>query len=311
MLKNYEIGSITAAGARMTIFGTLVLLFLMGAAPQSSSQSLSRQPSSSTQSSSFCGCLGFDAAVNGLAQLRAAKWRGVDRTEIRKLWPRVPLLPCEPSTAQPGISAAADYLARCCETCELCGGVAFDDAFGQRATSSGLRLVDIWLARPTFMASNKILRSLATAALPVSISSKPTSTSHFESRIIDGYSWDADGARYQMRVDAIASGSVWLGHFQVGRCTPRGPAIRAQAEGASAQGTSLSLSHATQCLREDLACWKAELDQIWPKLRSLAAGRTIAAIDIELEDCFGGSTAFQVTRSKDGQWSGLWRPKTP
>lgn len=266
------------------------------------------------QSSTFCECLSVDAAANGLAQIRRANWQQTDQTEIEKLWPRVPVLPCQ-TGQQLGLGPAADYLARCCEACELCGGVSFEE----RVTGASFRLVDIWLSRQTFDSAQSTLRTLTTAALPED--SKPTSASHSDSRVIDGYSWDSEGTRFQMRVDAIASGGVWVGHFQVGRCSSPGPTetlpiggdkvIRvrnAEAAERPGQGTVLSVWYSTQCLLEDRRCWNAELDQLWPSLRSVAGGRTIATVDVEVEDCLGGSVSFQSTRTKDGNWSGLWTP---
>ena len=291
---------------------TVVLLLLVGGAPQPDNQS-----------SSFCACLTADATVKGLAQLRDANWRAIDRTEVTKLWPRVPLLPCDPGPPQPGLEAAADHLARCCAACELCGGVAFDEpgTGGTNGSRPSFRLVDVWLSRQTFDSSKGILAALTTAALPRGL--KPTSASHSESRIIDAYTWGSDGVQFQMRVDAIASGSVWVGHFQVGLCSSSGPTeswrvggdkaipvLSAEAAESPGQGTVLSLSFATQCLLEDRACWTAELDQLWPRLQSLAAGRAIAAADIEVEGCLGSSVSFQVTRSTDGRWAGVWTPKT-
>ena len=143
-------------------------------------------------------------------------------------------------------------------------------------------------------------------------------------RIIDAYSWVTDGVPFQMRVDAIASGGVWVGHFQVGRCSSPGPTekwrvgmdtvipvLNAEATERPGEGTVLSLSYATQCLLQDRACWTAELNQLWPTLQSRAAGRPIAVIDIGVEGCLGDSVSFQVTRSKDGRWAGLWTPETP
>jgi hypothetical protein len=269
-------------------------------------------------SASFCECLTLRRTIEGLVQLREANWHDIHHEAIKKLWPHVPLLPCRKGP-EVGLEAAAGYLATCCETCDLCGGIALDD----RGGAAGFRQVDIWMSRQSLGSTTSLLRTLTTAALPASVT--PRSSSHSESRILDGYTWVSDDVLFKMRVDAIASDGVWVGHFQVGSCSSEGPiekwrvgpdrvirVLDAKAEETPDRRAALSLSYTTECLLEDRDCYGAELDQLWPKLRSLAAARAITAIDIGIQDCVGRGTFFQVSRSTDGQWGdALWTPKTP
>ena len=72
----------------------------------------------------------------------------------------------------------------------------------------------------------------------------------------------------------------------------------------------LSFDYSTRCLLGDRACLTNELDRLWPTLRSLADGQSIARINIWPEDCSGSSVALSLERSREGLWKdGLWSPK--
>jgi hypothetical protein len=268
-----------------------------------------------------CACADVNQAVIGLERIAKRDWRTTTRTTLETEWPQVTVLPCDPPqpepAAQPGLEAAAESVARCCEACELCGGAVMDEA----PASTSLRMVDLFVCpRPLRSARAELQRLTQAVGGP---GAKPTSTYRDDSRTIDGYSWISNGELFTLRVESFAVDGGWLGHFQVGRCRSedvidtweidRDVAIRvtrADVEAPNGKGKQLRFAYFTRCLTGDRACHNTELDRLWPTLRSLADRQTITWIEISSEDCSGSSNAFRLERSPEGLWKGgLWSPK--
>jgi hypothetical protein len=264
-------------------------------------------------SGAACGCDSPDAAARGLERLAARDWRQIDRAALEADWPQV--RSCQGASG-PGLEGIVESIGRCCDTCELCGGVAVDE----RPSPGGLRIVDLWLCPKPLPSQEAALRRLTRAAT----SSKPditaTSVSRTDERVIEGYSWVAGGEWFTLRTDAIRTGETWIGNVKLGRCHSEAVTdtwrvggdttvrvIRAGVERGNE--SALEFEYASICLFEDRACHATELDRLWPTLRSVASRHNVTAIEITAENCVGSSLSFRLDRSPEGWWRGLWSPR--
>jgi hypothetical protein len=262
-----------------------------------------------------CGCVSLDSAVRGLERVNARDWRHIDRSALEADWPQP--VPCEPGQ-EGGLKGAAEQIARCCETCEMCGGAATEAGPKQ----GGLRIVDLWICPKPFDSQRATLRRLTQAAVGSKPDFKPTSAHQTDARVIEGYSWASNGEFFTLRADAIKTDDAWMGNFQLGRCRTEDVidtwrvdgdgavrVIRADVEGTTATDRELSFEYVTPCLLEDRSCHARELDQLWPTLQSRADQQQVTAIQVSAENCVGRSVSFRLDRARDGQWKGgIWSP---
>jgi hypothetical protein len=273
--------------------------------------SLSSQSCSRPSGPPPCGCVSLDLAARGLEKVSARDWRQIDRSVLEADWPQ---LPCEPGNG--GLPGIAEVISSCCEKCELCGGAAMDEG-------PGLRMADLWVCPRPLESQRAALQVLVQAVIGSRPDIKATSTSRTDDRFIEGYSWVSNGELFTLRADAIRTDDVWIGNFQLGRCRSENVidtwridaditvrVIGADVKPSTGKERVLWFQYVSTCLRRDGPCQATELDQLWPRLRSLAGRHEATAITITAEDCAGSSVSFQVDRASDGQWKGgLWSPK--
>lgn len=86
--------------------------------------------------------------------------------------------------------------------------------------------------------------------------------------------------------------------------------IRSEVERSAGNDIMLWFTYVTTCLPEDRSCHTRELDQLWPRLRSVADRQQVTAITISAESCVGSSVSIRLDRAADGHWQGgaLWNP---
>ena len=254
--------------------------------------------------------------MNGLQRLGARDWRRITPPILEADWPQPPVVPAEP-TDKIGLDAIFEAIGRCCETCDLCGGPVMDETPGR----AGLRMVDLWICPQPFRKVRASLQQLTHAVLGSGAS--PTDVYREDSRIIDWYSWTSNGELFSLRAEMVESEGYWSSHIQAGRCRAEDvidmwqmagdmPALvtRVDVDPSDDKEKRLRFGYFTRCLVHARGCQNAELDRLWPRVRSLAEDQSITTIHISPEDCSGRSVTFSVERSHDGRWNGgPWSPK--
>ena len=263
-----------------------------------------------------CGCVAGDVAVRGLERVAVRDWRQIDRSALEGDWPQA--VPCEAANER-GIEGVKEEIARCCETCEMCGAAAIDEG----PTEVGLRAVDLWICPGAEESQRAALLALTQAVVGSKPTLKPNSAHQTDSRVIEGYTWTSNGELFMLRADAVRTDEEWMGNFQLGRCRSEAVAdtwrvngenivrvIRAEVEGSSADDKVLWFEYVTTCVLEDRGCHATELDQLWTTLRSLADRQQVTAIQLVAETCVGSSVGFRLDLAADGRWKGgIWSPK--
>jgi hypothetical protein len=255
----------------------------------------------------------LDAAVRGLERVSDRDWQRIDREALAQAWPDA--VPARGGTVD-GLEAAAVSIARCCESCEVCGGASVDTD----SPAGGLRAVELWVCPSPSDGAHAALRTLARAAAGTR---GPVGTTGAGDGAVEGYVWTANGASFMVRTDAIETPGARVGHFRWGRCRTEDVVeswpiadglvvgvVRADVERGAAGDATLSFAYVSTCLLQDRECRDRELDRLWPSMRARAEREQALAIHVAGEDCTGRSVAFRLDRAADGRWTGgLWSPR--